>query len=396
MKKLAITFGLLILIIGIVFAQDRASLEKEFDRLHDQLLNYAATNQDTPEEIEARYFELERLLYPERQARIPDNYLDQGSTTWPGDTLWQPEIGSDTLTLFDWGTTNEFSNDCPYFWQGDSGCGRGPDVFYTLMITRQDCVKISTCGTHFDTRLCVYKEDPLVPGYECCQHSYLYARVDSSVGICDDTDRISSRAVLAKCFLPGEYHIVLDGQSSTSDGSYVLEIEFFDNDCITPEPKPECPKPFKDHMESAGFDEEPCGFTTLVPGCPQGYCGIIDGPGDLDVFQITIEECYGLRASLWADATENAPGGTGYDEGLDGSLKLYMTTCEALISKNDDIGTAGIPPVFIGGDAPEGTDSQISYDRAVPGTTYYFVVGGEDGTTGPYEFLIECYNCEEE
>ena len=395
MKKLAITFGLLILITGIVFAQDRGSLEDEFNRLHDQLLNYAATDQDTPAEIEARYFELEQLLYPEHFARMPEGNLDQGNTTCPGDTLYQPGIGSDTLVLFDYGTTNGFTNNCGWL-PNDEGCGRGPDVFYTLMVSRRDCVLISTCGSHFDTKLCVYKEDPSVPGLECCNYEYMYGRADSSVNICDRTDRLSTRAAFAKCFEPGEYHIVLDGQASTSQGSYHLTIEFFNNDCITPEPKPECPEPFFEHMETEGFDEEPCGFTTLVPGCPQGYCGIIDGPGDLDVYQITIEGYYGLRASLWADATEAAPGGTGFAQGLNSNLKLYMTTCEALIAKNDDIGSAGIPPVFIGGDAPLGTDSQISYNRAVPGTTYYIVVSGEGGTTGPYEFLIECYNSVEE
>lgn len=390
MKKLAITFGLLILATGIAFSQASGDLEAEFNRLHNTLLENAATDQDTPAELEARYFELERILYPENQMRMPGENLDQGSTSCPGDTLYQPELGSDTLVLFDWGTTNGFTNNCPW-----PNCGRGPDVFYTLMISRQDCVMISTCGSQFDTKLCVYKEDSEEPGLECCNPAYLYAQADSSVGICDRTTRLSTRAVIATCFTPGEYHIVLDGQATSSQGSYVLRIEFFENDCITPEPKPECPEVFLQHEEFEGSNEAPCGFTTIVPQCPQGYCGIIDGPGDLDVYQITVEGCYGLRVHCWADATENAPGGTGYDQGLNSNLKLYMTTCEDLIAKNDDIGSGGIAPFSIGGDAPLGTDSQLNYTHVVPGVTYYVVVSGEDHTVGPYELLLECFNCDE-
>lgn len=390
MKKLSITFGLLILVTGIVYGQTPGDLEAEFNRLHNQLLEYAANDQNTPAELETRYFELERILYPDNQMRIPDDNLDQGSTSCPGDSLYQPEIGSDTLVLFDYGNTNGFTNNC-----GWPECGRGPDVFYTLFVTRQDCVMISTCGSAFDTKLCVFEEDPTVEGLECCNLDYLYAQADSSVGVCDRTGRVSTRAVIMRCFTPGEYHIVLDGQAGDSKGSYTLRIEFFNNDCITPEPKPECPATFIEHEEFPGSDEEPCGFHT-VTACDSGYCGMIDGPGDLDVYQIFIPDCNGLRVHLWANDTEHAPGGTAFGEGLNGNLKLYMTSCEALIAENGDIGTAGIPPVIIGGDAPQGRDSQLNYGSVVSGVPYYIVVGGEDdGLTGPYELLIECYNCDD-
>jgi hypothetical protein len=390
MNRLAIVLGVLILMAGIVYGQAPAAIEAEFNQLHEQIAKLAAANQDIPADIDTRYFELERILYPERTMRIPDGNLDQGSTYCPGAALFQPMIGSDTTSLFDWGrTVSGGSNTCPW-----TTCGRGPDVYYTLYVSRADCVMISTCGSAFNTKLCVYKEDPDVPGYECCNPAYIYACADSSVGTCDATASVNYRAVLATCFTPGTYHIVLDGSASTSFGTYHLEIRFFNNDCTTPHNDPECPENFFTHDEVASPNEEPCGVTTLVTSCPQGYCGIIDGLGDLDVYQITLpSSCTGLRAHLWANATENAPGGTGYGMGLNSRLTLFMSSCEAPIAQNGDILNAGITPVSIGADAPLGTDSQLSYGSVAAGTPYYIVVSGDNGTTGPYELLIECYNC---
>jgi hypothetical protein len=244
--------------------------------------------------------------------------------------------------------------------------------------------------------LCIYKADPDREGYECCNPAYAYACADSSVGICDATASVNYRAVVTTCFTPGTYYIVVDGSATTSFGSYTLWARFFNNGCIPPHNDPTCPEAFDEHQEISGSDEEPCGFTTMVTGCPQGFCGIIDGQGDLDVYEFTMPNCTGLRASLWADATENAPGGTGFDKGLNSHLTLYMTTCESPISQNGDILSAGVDPVSIDADAPLGTDSQLNYNHAIEDVTYYIVVSGDEGTTGPYELLVECYNCMDE
>lgn len=151
------TTFLLALAVGLfcltpVFGEENPN-EAELSRIFQQIQEMKATGQDIPADLYDQYFELESVVYPERGVNR-DRSLDQGISDCPGSLVIDPDTGPFTWT--DYGQTYLFQNTC-------DGCRNGRDVTFEFrfQVTDQDCVEINTCGSGFDTWLCIYKEEPL-------------------------------------------------------------------------------------------------------------------------------------------------------------------------------------------------------------------------------------------
>ena len=132
-----------------------------------------------------------------------------------GDTFASATV-IDALPYSDSGTTSGFNNDYgPYDdgssynicqWQGyynNTNTGAGPDVVYSLALSEETTVKISLCGSDYDTGLGVFD--------------------GSGVQVLGNDDACSLQSEVV-CTLPeGLYYIVVDGYS-TSSGNYVLNV----------------------------------------------------------------------------------------------------------------------------------------------------------------------------
>ena len=132
-----------------------------------------------------------------------------------GDTFSSATV-IDALPYSDSGTTSGYNNDYgPYEdassnnlceWQGyynNTNTGAGPDVVYSLALSEETTVKISLCGSDYDTGLGVFD--------------------GSGVQVLGNDDACSLQSEVV-CALPeGLYYIVVDGYS-TSSGNYVLNV----------------------------------------------------------------------------------------------------------------------------------------------------------------------------
>ena len=132
-----------------------------------------------------------------------------------GDTFASATV-IDALPYSDSGTTSGYNNDYgPYEdassnnlceWQGyynNTNTGAGPDVVYSLALSEETTVKISLCGSDYDTGLGVFD--------------------GSGVQVLGNDDACSLQSAVV-CALPeGLYYIVVDGYS-TSSGNYVLNV----------------------------------------------------------------------------------------------------------------------------------------------------------------------------
>tara|TARA_Y100000758_G_scaffold21845_1_gene15012 strand:+ start:189 stop:3287 length:3099 start_codon:yes stop_codon:yes gene_type:complete len=132
-----------------------------------------------------------------------------------GDTFASATV-IDSLPYSDSGTTSGYNNDYgPYEdassnnlceWQGyynNTNTGAGPDVVYSLALSEETTVKISLCGSDYDTGLGVFD--------------------GSGVQVLGNDDACSLQSEVV-CTLPeGLYYIVVDGYS-TSSGNYVLNV----------------------------------------------------------------------------------------------------------------------------------------------------------------------------
>ena len=355
----------------IGFAQQTQSPESpesaELWQVFQQITDLKAADQDIPTSLYDRYFELDRIVNPDQHERVEMSPLDQLTNLCPGGLIVGPDSGM-TYIFATSGATNTSTNGCSY-----PNCRLGRDQFIRLEVLYRDSVTITTCGSGFDTYLCVFTGG-------CCGEtgSVPYVSNDNNPQVCGVATTL--QAGISQCFEPGIYYIVLDGYGPASFGQYRFSIIFHGNSCINPNPEPECPADYLIHEES--FPEGCDDFSNTIH-CNQGYCGQIDETGDLDVYALTIDDCpRDVTISVWADDT---PGRTGFEGGLDSYLRVWPVTCEAPLAVNNDNNGAN--------EQPNGTDSQLTV-TLVPGT-YFFEISGNNGTTGPYEVFVDCTSCEQ-
>lgn len=368
---------LLILVVGLAtistsFAQQGRTQtspeETELWEVFQQITDITASELEVPAELYARYFRLDSLVHPDQYGRMENSSLDQFTDLCPGGVVLGPDSGM-TYTFSTNGNTNTATNNC------STPNGRlGKDVFLVLEVFYRDSITVTTCGSGFDTYLAIFQN-------ACCTQAgaTLWESNDNAPDICGIATTL--QAGITRCFEPGTYYICLDGRSPAAQGAYRCSVIFHGNSCIQPNNDPVCPVEFATHEETA-FPEGCSEFSNVV-NCNQGYCGTIDTPGDLDVYALTVTGCEReVVISVYADDTE---GRTGFEGGLDSELNVWPVTCEAPLSTNHD---------YNGGEGfPVGTDSQITINLA-PGT-YFFVITGENATSGPYEMFLSCSTCEQ-
>jgi hypothetical protein len=346
---------------------DMSAAQTEFDQLWNQIRQIKAAGDDVPENLYDRFFELERTLYPsEYEGRHPDtDPLDQGSDICPGTVITQPAEGTGDSLFVDNGTTLGMNNDCGHQFQVPPGtCAGGRDVFFQLNVMYRDSLEIKTCGSSFDTYLCLYRD-------VCC------GSLENLVAWNDDSPLCGNRSLksyITTCVDSGTYYIVLDGAGISAQGAYRLDIRFFHG--CEPVIPPTCPYT---ELPEPEIVEGACDYGTEI-SCNDGFCSQIDGLGDLDLYTFTIEGCQIVTVSVWADDT---PGRTGFGEGLDSYIRLLPESCEGPLSINDNFNGVGE------GD-PVGTDSRLT--KMLQGGTYWIEVSGK-ATMGIYEIFLGCESC---
>ncbi|MCB9366639.1 MAG: hypothetical protein H6506_00435 [Calditrichaeota bacterium] len=367
MKQVLRLLAVLSLISVVSFAQQVSSKTspelRELWSVFQQIEDYKALEQEVPQNLYDRYFELDRLVNPENYGRNQEPSLDELSNICPGITVVGPDSGV-VWAYYNNGSTTNKTNNCSY-----PTCRYGRDAFMVLDVRYKDSVTVSTCGSNFDTYLCIWTGG-------CCTdpQAVPFASNDNNPLVCSSP--LTLQAGITRCFDPGLYYICVDGYGPGSHGSFSVSIFFHGNSCIPTIIEPECPADFSQHEEGL---PEGCDAYSNTIFCGQGYCGLIDQQGDLDVYALTIQgQPRDVTVSVYADDT---PGRTGYEQGLNSLLRVWPVTCEAPLSVNTDFnGTADGDPV--------GTDSQVSL-HLEPGT-YFFEVSGEQGTTGEYEIFVGC------
>ncbi len=328
-------------------------------QLWNQISQLKQSNSEIPAELYEQFFSLEQQLYPERVSR--ERGLDQGMDGCPGYLIEQPEQG-----LFDWvdyGQTYNLNNDCTF-----PQCRTGRDVIYQLNITQQDSLQITTCGSGFDTYLCIFAG-------ACCGVGTQPTYSNDDSPICGPN---SVRSAIRGCFQPGLYYIVVDGFNGTAQGHYQLNIQSLTGGTCGQNPELECPPDYVQHVELG--DEGVCELGTTI-SCPARYCGVIGGLGDLDIFTFALESCARVTLSVWGNDT---PGHSSSGHGLNPLLNLYTAGCESPIYTNDNV--SGNPPDITG------NDSRIVTLCLRP-STYWVEIGG-NVTVGLYEFGYDCEFCE--
>jgi hypothetical protein len=258
-------------------------------------------------------------------------------------------------------------NDCTF-----PRCRSGKDVHYQLVLHHPEWLLISTCGSEYDTYLCIFRDS-------CC------ADVASRVLINQDAPQIcganTRQAAISACFLvSGTYYITLDANDPGTTGQYMFDIRSVpDSICEVPIP---CTEGYEQHLEGEHVNDGVCESGTLVE-CGDGYCGAIDRLGDRDVYFFTLSSCSTVTLSAFAHDT---PGRSGYHQGLDPVLRLFSgTACDHPIYTNDNV--TGYTDIF-------GNDARIVTGPLRPGVYWLEITGDE--TTGKYEFLITCGPCQEE
>ncbi|MBI5060470.1 hypothetical protein HZB60_11890 [candidate division KSB1 bacterium] len=323
-------------------------------------------DQEITEEMYAPYYALFGRLYPERglegSGRGEGDNLDQGYDRCPGLVINQ----TFPMTWVDYGQTYNYGNDCRR-----PNCRDGKDIVYQFNVTQRDSIIISTCGSTFDTWLCVYQD-------VCCSSTPLFSN-DDNWDICGAHTMLSG---VAACFDPGTYYIVLDGYGRSAYGHYALSINGLGNACIPPIQPVDCPPEWPRHFED-GIDDEPCGEGNMFLECPAGLCGAVDGLGDIDVFDFSIDQCSVVTLTVYGNDT---PGHHGFTEGLDPYVILYNSVCEDALYTNFDYNDADHTGDVLSDDARIVTLC-LRYGE------YHVEVGGQNETDGPYEFWFDCVPC---
>jgi hypothetical protein len=352
-------------------SQDRrTTLQSEFERVWTQIQQAKTHQQEIEPQVYDRFFELEALLYPERRPveQGGRHTLDQGQDNCPGWVINQTAPGQ-PFEYHDFGTNVGYHNSCTL-------CRPGRDLIYTLVVNHTDSIQINTCGSQYDTYLCIFRDS-------CCSAggTLIFSNDDSPV--CG-THSITS--AVSECFNPGTYYIVVDGYGAGSVGPYWLSVRGIPGSTCGSEPPIQCPETFRHHTESQQNDEAPCEFGTEA-FCGDRFCGAIDGQGDIDVFYLNVdigpERQVGVVSFTFSLYANDTPGHTGYHRGLDPIIQLFSSPCEAAFYANDDFqGSNG---------APEGHDSRI-VTECLPGGTYWLEVSSA-GSVGPYELFVDCDYC---
>ncbi len=365
---LVVCFGLTTVLQAQQSRSQESPEQTELWQLYQQISDLTALEQEVPSALYDRYFELDRLVNPgQYEGREQPSTLDQLNNICPGGLIVGPDSGM-TYMYSTTGATNSGTNNCSY-----PNCRLGRDLFLRLEVRYRDSVTVTTCGSSFDTYLCISQGG-------CCgdSGSVLWDSNNNAPHICGVSTTL--HAGISRCFEPGIYYICLDGTGPSAFGQYRFSIIFHGNSCIPPITDPECPADFAIHEES--FPEGCDDFANTIH-CNQGFCGQIDQQGDLDVFALTIDDCEReVTISVWAD---DSPGRTGFEGGLNSHLRIWPVTCEAPLAVNDDFnGNEG---------SPIGTDSQVTISL-VPGT-YFFEITGSQATSGPYEMFVACSSCDQ-
>jgi hypothetical protein len=319
---------------------------------------------EIPSDLYSRYFALEAEINPPDNRRGRDgSQIDQGLDGCPGYLVTQPVNGD--LTFDDWGQTDNAHNDCTY-----PLCRVGKDVVFAVDINHPAWLQITTCGSRFDTYLCIFKDSCGVAGHRVfynddsplCGPNSIYAGIDT-------------------CFSePGRYFVVVDGYGVGAWGHYGLHIRTdTTRTCFEPHVDPTCPPTFLTHTETN--DEAVCEYGKSTD-CPAGWCGMIDPRGDLDVYQFNVTSCSVVTLSVFANDTPNR---TGSGNGLNPTLRLFEGgACDHPLYTNSDVGTQFADIT--------GRDSRIVTTGCLRPGTYWAEVSG-DTTVGPYEFTIACTPC---
>jgi hypothetical protein len=364
---MVLTAVLLLFAVPITNAQTAGNPSAETTRAYVQAWNeiqaLKQSDSDIPADLYERYFSLEALIYPPDTDRgRQDGHLDQGLDGCPGYLVTQPVNGE--LFFDDYGQTDNAQNDC-----GSPACRSGRDVMFTIDLNHAAWLQITTCGSRFDTYLCVYKDS-------CCVATQRVFRNDDSP-LCGSN---SIYAAIDTCFSePGRYYVVLDGWGVGAWGHYGFHIRTdTTRDCSNRQNEPECPPNYLTHNEDG--DEAVCEYAKTTP-CPAGWCGLIDPRGDLDVYKFSLTQCSMVTMSLYANDT---PEKTGYHNGLNPTLRLFQgAACDHPLYINRDVNTQYNDIV--------GHDSRI-VTQCLPAGDYWCEVSG-DTSAGPYEFTIGCTPC---
>lgn len=335
----------------------REASRLQMDEVWQEIQTLKQNDEEISEELYNRYFSLERILFPERirEERERPGGLDQGLDRCPGLTINQ----NGAMNWVDYGQTYWTVNDC-----ARPRCRDGKDVIYQLNVTVEDFLTISTCGSNFDTWLCIYQNT-------CCTSTPFISN--------DDNDEVcgylTMRAAVQACFTPGTYYIVLDGFSRAAYGHYQLSITS-PGTCEPPDPEFECPTSFLRHVED-DIDDEACGVGNMQVFCGDIICGEVFGSGDIDAFFFDVDECSQWTLNIWGNDT---PGHEAFGFGLNPYGTLFNSDCEGVIATNNDVSEIN-------------QDSRVVTDCLRP-DRYWFEIGGQVNTTGPYIFQINCSLCE--
>ncbi len=337
-------------------------IELEFDRLYQQIQEAKRTDTEISEETYARFFELEGILNPDAQRRNSGS-LDQGYDVCPG----LPIVATDPMNWVDYGQTYNYQNNCTR-----PNCRDGKDIMFQMTVEVEDSFVISTCGSMFDTWLCLYSGS-------CCTGAPLLQN-DDNPAICGPR---TVRAAIGACLDAGTYYIVLDGFSRASYGHYQLSIVSGAGGC-TPIIIPECPPSNTIHTER--FENEAACEAGDTITCPARICGEINSIGDIDAFTFELFECTIVTISAFAD---DSPGSYAFGEDLNPYLQLFTTVCEAPIYFNDNFNNSDAANEIYG------NDSRIITACLRP-ARYWVELGGigsGTGSTGPWEFWLDCTPC---
>ncbi|MEI2810444.1 MAG: hypothetical protein V9F00_09625 [Nocardioides sp.] len=155
-------------------------------------------------------------VHPEQYGRYESSPLDQLTDTCPGGEIMGPDSGH-TFTFSTTGATNTATNNC-----SAPNCRLGRDLFIRLNVAYRDSVTVTTCGSAFDTYLCIFQGG-------CCgqQGSTLWASNDNAPEVCGIATTL--QAGISRCFEPGVYYICLDGFGPAAFGLYRFSIIFHGN-----------------------------------------------------------------------------------------------------------------------------------------------------------------------
>lgn len=195
----------------------KSSAEEILNAAYEQIEWYESNQFEVTQEMYDFYFKFERLVNPDVYAEIDSRTegrgaLDQLADACPGTQMIMPEEGE--LTIVEYGSTLTAVNNCSY-----PDCRYGRDVVAQIEVSSFGTLEISTCGSAFDTYLCLYEDG-------CCgeEGSNLISENNNYGFNCGQ--RLTSYII--DCVSPGTYYLVLDGASTAAKGSYRLSVSFSD------------------------------------------------------------------------------------------------------------------------------------------------------------------------